>query len=85
MWGSGSWVTLQGPSAPGLEALPGARLPDWRFKAERASVFCRRIFASSSAGFRRPAHELGGELHSVATEHGSRLVELLANPQAGGS
>jgi hypothetical protein len=29
----------------------------------------------------RRAHELGGELHSVATEHGSRLVEILANPQ----
>jgi hypothetical protein len=29
----------------------------------------------------RRAHELGGELHSVATEHGSRLVEVLANPQ----
>jgi hypothetical protein len=29
----------------------------------------------------RRAHELGGELHSVATEHGTRLVELLANPQ----
>jgi hypothetical protein len=29
----------------------------------------------------RRAHELGGELHSVATEHGSRLVEILANPR----
>jgi hypothetical protein len=29
----------------------------------------------------RRAHELGGELHSVATEHGSRLVEILANAQ----
>ena len=29
----------------------------------------------------RRAHELGGELHSVATEHGSRLVQILANPQ----
>jgi hypothetical protein len=29
----------------------------------------------------RRAHELGGELHSVSTEHGSRLVEILANPQ----
>ena len=29
----------------------------------------------------RRAHELGGELHLVATEHGSRLVEILANPQ----
>jgi hypothetical protein len=29
----------------------------------------------------RRAHELGGELHSVATERGSRLVEILANPQ----
>jgi hypothetical protein len=29
----------------------------------------------------RRAHELGGELHSVATEHGSRLIEILANPQ----
>jgi hypothetical protein len=29
----------------------------------------------------RRAHELGGELHSVATEHGSKLVEVLANPQ----
>jgi hypothetical protein len=27
------------------------------------------------------AHELGGELHSVATEHGSKLVQILANPQ----
>jgi hypothetical protein len=27
----------------------------------------------------RRAHEIGGELHSVATEHGSRLVEVLAN------
>ena len=31
----------------------------------------------------RRAHELGGELHSVATEQGSRLVQLLANPQVG--
>ena len=29
----------------------------------------------------RRAHELGGELHSVATEHGSKLVEILANPE----
>jgi hypothetical protein len=29
----------------------------------------------------RRAHELGGELHSVATEHGSKLVQILANPQ----
>lgn len=29
----------------------------------------------------RRAHELGGELQSVATEHGSRLVEILANAQ----
>jgi hypothetical protein len=27
----------------------------------------------------RRAHEIGGELHSVATEHGSRLIEVLAN------
>jgi hypothetical protein len=29
----------------------------------------------------RRAREIGGQLHSVTTEHGSKLVEVLANPE----
>jgi hypothetical protein len=29
----------------------------------------------------RRAREIGGQLHSLATEHGSKLVEVLANPE----
>jgi hypothetical protein len=37
--------------------------------------------ASHARVLERRAREIGGELHSLATEHGSRLIQVLASPE----